>query len=114
MGAYAAARAVVAQLGATMQDEAFRQHLWRRAAALLPAEPSPPRRSANAEFGGLTAREREVAMLIAQGKSNREIAAALVVSERTVTTHISNIFSKLGFTSRAQVAAWASQRSLDD
>jgi DNA-binding NarL/FixJ family response regulator len=55
-----------------------------------------------------------VAALIAQGKSNREIATALVVSERTVTTHISNIFSKLGFTSRAQVAAWASQRSLDD
>lgn len=113
--AFAAARAVVTQLAATMQDETFRQHLRQRAAKMLPAEPpASSRRAAKADFGGLTAREREVAALIAQGKSNREIATALVVSERTVTTHISNIFSKLGFTSRAQVAAWASQRSLDD
>ena len=64
------------------------------------------------KFGGLTAREREVAVLIAQGKSNPTIAEALVVSERTVTTHVSNIFSKLGFTSRAQVASWATANRL--
>jgi DNA-binding CsgD family transcriptional regulator len=64
------------------------------------------------KFGGLTPREREVAILIAQGKSNPEIAEALVVSERTVTTHISNIFSKLGFTSRTQIASWATAKQL--
>lgn len=56
--------------------------------------------------GGLTAREREVATLIARGRSNREIAAALVTGERTVQTHIGNIFAKRGCDSRAQVAAW--------
>src|SRR5512143_3154394 len=62
------------------------------------------------KFGGLTPREREVAVLIAQGKSNPEIAEALVVSERTVTTHISNIFSKLGFASRTQIASWVTAK----
>lgn len=108
---FAAARAIVAALAAGMRNESFRQHLWRRAAALIPAE-RPARRAMKAAFGGLTARERAVAALIAQGKSNREIAAALVVSERTVTTHISNIFAKLGYTSRAQIATWAGETGL--
>jgi DNA-binding NarL/FixJ family response regulator len=60
----------------------------------------------------LTEREREVATLIAQGLSNRDIAQTLVVAERTVTTHITSIFTKLGFTSRVQVATWASNRDL--
>ncbi len=64
------------------------------------------------KFGGLTPREREIAVLIAQGKSNPEIAAALVVSERTVTTHVSNILSKLEFTSRTQIASWATAKRL--
>ncbi len=54
----------------------------------------------------LTRREREVATLIAEGLSNREIAARLVVAQRTAEGHVENILSKLGFTSRAQVAAW--------
>ncbi len=64
------------------------------------------------KFGGLTPREREVAVLISQGKSNPEIAKALVVSERTVTTHVSNILSKLEFTSRTQIASWATAKRL--
>jgi DNA-binding NarL/FixJ family response regulator len=55
----------------------------------------------------LTAREYEVAALIAQGRSNAEIAAELVVSKRTVEKHIANILSKLGFTARAQIVRWA-------
>jgi non-specific serine/threonine protein kinase len=58
----------------------------------------------------LTAREREVAALIATGLTNRQIAAELSVAERTVHTHVANILHRLGFASRAQVAAWAVQR----
>ena len=54
----------------------------------------------------LSAREREVAALIAQGLSNREIAKALTVSERTADAHVQHILNKLGFSSRAQIAAW--------
>jgi non-specific serine/threonine protein kinase len=55
----------------------------------------------------LTGREREVAALIAQGKTNREIAQELVLSKRTVEKHAANILSKLGLTSRAQIVRWA-------
>ncbi len=64
--------------------------------------------------GGLTRREREVALLIAEGKSNREIADALVITERTVEGHVSNILSKLGFRSRTQVSVWAIENRLSD
>ncbi|WP_326731654.1 ATP-binding protein [Streptomyces phaeochromogenes] len=54
----------------------------------------------------LTRREREVAALVAKGMSNRQIAASLVLSPRTVDGHIENIRAKLGFGSRAQIAGW--------
>ena len=56
----------------------------------------------------LSPREREVARLVADGLSNREIAARLVISERTAQNHVQHILDKLGFANRAQVAAWAS------
>jgi DNA-binding NarL/FixJ family response regulator/Tfp pilus assembly protein PilF len=58
----------------------------------------------------LTAREREIAELIARGLSNRAIAAELVISPATAARHVANIFGKLGVTSRAQVAAWTAER----
>ncbi len=76
-----------------------------------PATPAP--RRPKREFGGLTRREREVAAQVAQGKSNREIAAQLVLSERTVENHVGNILAKLGFASRAQIAVWAVEKGLD-
>jgi len=63
---------------------------------------APSRRS----HGALTTREAEVATLIAEGLSNRAIAERLVVGERTIETHVSSILARLGFTSRAQIAAW--------
>jgi non-specific serine/threonine protein kinase len=83
----------------------------------VPGRPAPrehysPRHSTKSEFGGLTRREREVAILVSQGKSNRVIAEELIVSERTVEGHVNNIFAKLGFRSRAQVAAWAVEKGL--
>jgi DNA-binding NarL/FixJ family response regulator len=59
----------------------------------------------------LSAREEEVAQLVARGLSNREIAAALVVSERTAQNHVQHILTKLGFTKRSQIAAWVAGRS---
>jgi predicted ATPase/DNA-binding CsgD family transcriptional regulator len=64
-----------------------------------------------AELGGLTRREREVAELVASGMSNRDIASALVVSRRTVESHVQNTLVKLGFTSRAQIASWVTRQS---
>jgi len=64
------------------------------------------------QSGDLTEREREVAALIAQGKSNGEIAGALVLSKRTVEKHSANILSKLGLTSRAQIVRWAIEHGL--
>lgn len=55
----------------------------------------------------LTPRETEVARLVARGMTNKDIAAELVISLRTAEGHIEHILSKLGFTSRAQIAAWA-------
>jgi predicted ATPase/DNA-binding CsgD family transcriptional regulator len=62
--------------------------------------------------GPLTAREREVAALVARGLTNREIAARLSIAERTIDAHVQHILNKLGFHSRAQIAAWAAERGL--
>jgi ATP/maltotriose-dependent transcriptional regulator MalT len=73
----------------------------------------PPQSAGPAGSGAATAltpRELEIAALIARGLSNRGIADELVISPATAARHVANIFGKLGFTSRAQVAAWAVQR----
>ena len=75
---------------------------WRRC---LAREPS-------ARPGGLTAREVEVLRLVAAGKTNREIAKALVLSDHTVRRHLQNIFNKIGVSSRAGATAFAFQRDL--
>jgi non-specific serine/threonine protein kinase len=56
---------------------------------------------------GLTARELEVLRLVASGRTNREIAAALFVTQRTAATHVTHILAKLGVESRTEAAAWA-------
>jgi DNA-binding NarL/FixJ family response regulator len=60
----------------------------------------------------LSRREQEVAILIARGLTNRQIADTLVITEGTAANHVNHILSKLGFASRAQVAAWVSERGL--
>jgi len=67
-----------------------------------------PQRTATA----LTPRERQILVLVAQGKSNRDIANALVISERTARTHVSNVLTKLGLASRTQAALWAVREGL--
>lgn len=63
---------------------------------------------------GLTQREVEVIRLVGQGRSNREIAAALVISEKTVKAHVSNILGKLGLDDRTQMAIYAIKNGLVD
>src|SRR4051794_22503292 len=64
--------------------------------------------------GSLTAREREVLGHIADGRSNREIPRALVLSEKTVKTHVSNILMKLDLANRTQAALWAVRHGIAD
>jgi DNA-binding NarL/FixJ family response regulator len=78
--------------------------------ALAYALQQPPKRAqpaAVADGAPLTPREVQVARLIAGGRTNKEIAAQLVISQRTAENHVEHILTKLGFTSRAQIAAWA-------
>ncbi len=77
--------------------------------ALEEKEPKAQRASGKRSSGTLTPREGEIAGLVAQGLSNREIASRLVISKRTAETHVEHILTKLGFTSRSQIAAWVAE-----
>jgi ATP/maltotriose-dependent transcriptional regulator MalT len=65
-----------------------------------------------ASASGLSARELEVLRLVAAGKSNRQVAGELVISEHTVARHVQNIYAKLGLSSRAAATAFAFERDL--
>jgi predicted ATPase/DNA-binding CsgD family transcriptional regulator len=75
-----------------------------------PKKPSAP---AVSDAAQLTPRELQVARLITGGRSNKDIAAELVISQRTAENHVEHILAKLGFTSRAQVAAWVAASQPD-
>ena len=85
----------------------------RRVFGRLRAEPDLTRLSALSRkpaprsAHGLTAREVQVLGLVARGKSNKEIAAELIISDRTVARHLSNIFTKLGVSTRTAASAFA-------
>jgi DNA-binding CsgD family transcriptional regulator len=69
-------------------------------------------RSSSAGISRLTSRERQVAVLVARGLTNRQIAQRLVIAEGTAGVHADHILNKLGFRSRAQVGAWAADSGL--
>jgi non-specific serine/threonine protein kinase len=69
-------------------------------------------RPASTPADGLTAREQEVAALVARGLSNRQIAEELVFGERTAEAHVGHCLAKLGLTSRTQLATWAATHGL--
>ena len=97
-----AAKKVFAQLGAAPDVAAVEA---MAAPARAEARPAP-------DAHGLSAREREVLLLVASGKTNKAIADALFLSEKTVDRHVSNIFVKLDVPSRAAATAWAYQHRL--
>ena len=107
-----AARDIVEQLAPTVPGEPLRSDFLQHAHGLLSPMPPSPQRAAKRANGGLTAREREIAVRIARGQSSREIALELVITERTVETHIGNILSKLGYHARTQIAAWVAEKGL--
>jgi DNA-binding NarL/FixJ family response regulator len=84
-------------------------HGWGKKSALV-GEPHP--RELEKRPGGLTAREIEVLRLVVAGNTNHEIAAELVLSHNTVARHLSNVFNKLGLSSRAAATAFALREGL--
>jgi predicted ATPase/DNA-binding CsgD family transcriptional regulator len=101
-----------AGLGGSAFDDAFRSGtqltLEQAAGPQQPEDrPAGPPRRGSAE--GLTRRERQIADLIALGKTNKEIAAMLVIAPRTAEGHVEHILAKLGFSSRARIAAWVAE-----
>jgi DNA-binding NarL/FixJ family response regulator len=110
-------RALVAQACAALGDEESASLELEAARDLfreLGAAPDLARLAGAAERAphGLSRRELEVLRLVATGKSNREIAGALVISEHTVARHLQNIYAKLGLSSRAAATAFAFERDL--
>jgi DNA-binding CsgD family transcriptional regulator len=111
--AYETARKIAEEISGELPEAGLRENFMERALELIPAARLlTARQMDKKDYGGLTAREREVAVMISRGKSNRETAESLFVSERTVETHVGNIFSKLGFSSRTQIAAWVIEKGL--
>jgi len=101
----------IAALGATAFEDEFSagKQLSREAALQLALGESDGIGTQPADgfaAGPLAKREVEVGRLIAEGLSNKQIAARLFISDRTVATHVSNIMNKLGLNSRAQIAVW--------
>ncbi|MFG3441354.1 ATP-binding protein [Nonomuraea sp. NPDC047897] len=99
-------------LGARKFDAAVRKGAGLTAGealeyAMRPGLPAP---EPGHEASPLTPREMEIAGLVAQGMSNKAIAATLVIAQRTAEGHVEHILSKLGFTSRVQIAAWVSRQ----
>ncbi|MES1259796.1 MAG: tetratricopeptide repeat protein, partial [Gemmatimonadota bacterium] len=78
-----------------------------------PPPPRTPRQAAKEAHGGLTRRERDTAALIAQGLANRAIARTLGIGERTVEGYVASSLAKLGFSSRSQLAVWATAQGLN-
>lgn len=122
--AFAAARNTVQEIAENIRSASTAADAPAFLATFLAATdariPPPPasavsrakRQPERARPGGLTTRELEVARLVEKGISNREIADVLVLSERTVESHVGNILHKLGFVSRTQIAAWVAKSGL--
>jgi predicted ATPase/DNA-binding CsgD family transcriptional regulator len=109
----AARRGLSAEVGAAAWSQG-RATPPQEAISLALSAPSQVDRDARHEDSAfkLSPREREVAILVAQGLSNRDIAERLVVSERTAENHVQRVLNRLGLRSRAQVAFWAVQHGL--
>jgi DNA-binding CsgD family transcriptional regulator len=96
---------VFARIGATVELDGTRDEIRELGVR-------PPPRSVTTGAAGLTGREMEIARMVASRKSNKEIGAALQISARTVSTHLSNIFLKVSVSSRGELADFVRQNGL--
>ena len=111
----AAAEQLITAMAETLDQDDLRERFLLAARSQLPVLPeltSLQRRKQAAD--GLTQREREVALLVMQGKTNQEIAADLFITVRTVKSHITNILTKLDLHSRGQLAVWVVETGLHE
>ena len=111
--AFDRASAIADELAQKIQDDPLRAEFLNGVAAVIPSAPTPSAAQiAKAEADGLTRRERDVARLVALGKANKVIAHDLGIGERTVEGYVASALAKLGFDSRARLAAWAVTKGL--
>jgi DNA-binding NarL/FixJ family response regulator len=110
--AFSSAWTTVNELALTVPDESLRAGFLRGVNAAMPAvRPLTPLRIAKDAAGGLTAREREVAIQVARGLTNRRIAEALSISEETAAVHVKHILAKLDVASRTEIATWTARQA---
>ena len=107
------AREIINKLASTIDETALREHFVQAALQTLPSEKSLlPRRMAVGNCDGLTEREIEVLRAVAQGLTDAQVAERLVISPRTVHSHLNSIYSKLGISSRSAATRYAIEHDL--
>jgi DNA-binding NarL/FixJ family response regulator len=106
-----AARNIIATLAGTIDQAPLREHFVQAALRTLPSE-KPSRRTVAEKYDGLTEREIEVLRFVARGLTDAQVAEQLVISRRTVHSHLNSIYSKLGITSRSAATRYAIEHDL--
>ena len=107
------AREIIIKLAATIDETSLREHFVQAALQTLPSEkPQLAHRMAVRNCDGLTEREIEVLRAVAQGMTDAQVAEQLVISPRTVHSHLNSIYSKLGISSRSAATRYAMEHDL--
>ena len=104
---------IINKLANTIDEIALREHFVRLALqTLLSEKPQLPRQVVVEKYDGLTEREIEVLRSVAQGLTDAQVAEQLVISPRTVHSHLNSIYSKLGISSRSAATRYAIEHDL--
>ena len=107
------AREIIGNLAGTIDDTAIRENFVQAVLKTLPSEkPLPSRQTLPEKYDGLTEREIEVLRSVAQGLTDVQVAERLVISPRTVHSHLNSIYSKLGISSRSAATRYAIEHDL--
>ena len=108
-----AASEIIAKLADTIDDTVLLEHFLQAVLQTLPSEKSlSSRQTLPEKYDGLTEREVEVLRAVAQGLTDTQVAERLVISPRTVHSHLNSIYSKLGISSRSAATRYAIEHAL--